>query len=161
MLNNGIFIARLNCCLILCLILWRDMQNHQNQVKRNCNLFFLLFSLLFLGNTAKGISFIEPYNYTNYSVERASGNSSLYAAPQNNNTGSGYVVLLFKKGIEGKGKLLTHKSNVSCSTIDNRFKDIALSNSGWIKHILTLYKVLVFPQEFISSFSFRGPPVLC
>ncbi|HTB31901.1 MAG TPA: hypothetical protein VK808_07740 [Bacteroidia bacterium] len=130
-------------------------------MKRYCNLFFLLFSLLFFGRSAKGISFIDPNHCNYFCVEGNNGNSFVCASQKNNNPGSDYVVILFKKGIEGKDKLFNFKSNITCTGTDNHFKDKALSNSGWVKYILYFSRIQIFPQEFICSFSFRGPPELC
>jgi hypothetical protein len=167
-IKNRVGIKKLNAGLSDCVTFAGEKQNHQNQVKKYCSigthsgsLFLLLFSILFLSNRAKGISFVDPAHSSYISVRDNAFCSAIRPGMNENTPHNDYVVILFKKGIEGKSKFFSFKANVHSVNIKTCFTSYSLSNAGWINYILSVSKIHVLPQELIPSLSHRGPPILC
>jgi hypothetical protein len=137
------------------------MQNQPYQLKRYCNLFIILVSLLFLSHASQGEGIGRPDNSCQFSIEACTYNTFTNVNTQDKKSSDEYNVLLFRKGIEGKGIQFSFNAKIHSLHIDTCLTDGNFANSGWVKHILSFSKSHLLPRAFIHSFSFRGPPVLC
>jgi hypothetical protein len=129
-------------------------------MKRFSSLFLILFSVLFLRNTAEGANADRTAhsfhaNVAHHKIFHASPKASM----ENKKPVKGYTAILFRLGIEGKSIAITYKAHPRTLDIDNVLKDVTV-NSSWLKHILLFSGSIVLQPEFISAFSFHAPPAL-
>jgi len=130
-------------------------------MKRYCNLFFLLFSLLFISNRATCASSDYSVNSDHFGIAAYTFNSSYSLSTQEPNSQNEFTLLLFRKGIEGKSPLLLYTANLNSLIIGGCFTDFAISKAGLIKHLLSFSDFLILPPEFLSAISSHAPPILC
>jgi hypothetical protein len=128
------------------------------QVKRYCSIFFILFSLLYIGNKAKYVvpDKLTTLNNTSFltnSIHVSRGSSMQGKKPHNE-----YAVIIFRNGIEGKTFLFSYTVDVYSSCLFD-CTDISETTSIGIKQALSFSHLIPLSPEFSSSLSFRGPPI--
>jgi hypothetical protein len=129
-------------------------------MKRYCKLFLFVFSLLFLNNGARCASSESSVNSNHVRISKYSVNSSYSLNNKERDPKSIFTQLLFRKGIEGKSPLLSFAANTHSLIIGFCLADFAVSQTGWIKYILSFSRFLTLTPQFLSSFSLHAPPVL-
>jgi hypothetical protein len=124
-------------------------------MKKYCNIFFLLFSLICLGNKAKCASAANPFN----SYILHSSAFALHAASMDGNSPhKKQTLILFRNGIEEKNisysSLFISPSSfiLECAAVTSKINPVR------IKYVLSFSHFLIIEPEFLSSFSFRAPP---
>lgn len=129
-------------------------------MSRHFKIFFLLLSFLSIGTIAKcAYSGNSSYSYHLINRPHVSHACSLVGM-NNNKPGKNQVLLLFRNGVEEKG-ILFPQSISNCSSLClTCISDNSLLNSGRVKYVLSFSDLLALPPEFLSSSSFRSPPVL-
>lgn len=130
-------------------------------MKRYCSLFLFLFFLLLINNRTIGASSDCSCNSGHLRIAACSYNSSYSLSKQDQNKQSEFTLLLFRKGIEGKGPLLSYAANANSLIIKFCLADFAVSKSGWIRYILSFSYFLALTPQFLSSFSLHAPPIVC
>ena len=93
----------------------------------------------------------EQYISTSHSISTMNG-----SVPDKD-----HVLILFRKGIDEKGILIFYPFNQKLSLSHEGSVDISFVNAGHIKYVLLFSHLLALPPEFLSSSSFRSPPILC
>jgi len=136
------------------------MLNYLNQVKRYCNLFFLLFSFFLYSGIANCRGVNTPVNGCTLSISPDLCHTCPMTNMHEKMPHNGYTVLLFRAGLEGKTFLVSFIAANQFLYVGNRFTDIALINLIRIKHILSHSDLLASPPEFLSAFTSHAPPVL-
>jgi hypothetical protein len=130
-------------------------------MNRYCNLFFLVFSLLFLSNRDAFANSINQANYCHSGIYTSTCVAPPGSSMQEKKTHNGYTLILIRLGIESKCPGISYKASVHSLDIGCCFTDIAISNAGWIKHILSFSDHNTIRPQFLSAFSLHGPPILC
>ena len=71
-----------------------------------------------------------------------------------------HLLVIFSKGIDEKNILFSYPLKKRPSFNNNSLKDVVVTNTGLVKYILSYSHLPAFQPEFISSLSFRAPPIL-
>lgn len=130
------------------------------KVKKYCNLFLLLFFLLFLGNTAKCANADKVSHALHIKTYCPPHHTLPKASMQKKKPARGYTTILFRLGIEGKGILIPLQTalypSFACS-ISTEF----VTNDSHAKYYLSFPDFLALSPQFLFSLSPHAPPVLC
>jgi len=137
------------------------MHNHTNQVKRYCNFFLILSSLIFISHAAKCAGTCNGVIGCKLSISPIASHTCLISSMNEKKPHNGYTVLLFRAGLEGKTFVFSFIADIHSLYLAYRFTDNALINLVRIKHILSHTDILALPREFLSAFTSHAPPVLC
>ena len=129
-------------------------------MKRHFKIFFLLLSLLSVGSIAKCAGSANHLSRNLINYPHISYAASV-AGMNGNRPTSERQLLLFRNGVDEKGILFSPSISQPSSLCLTSIPDIFLLNSGKVRFILTFSTFLALPPEFLSSSSFRSPPVLC
>ncbi len=129
-------------------------------MNRNFKIFFFLLTLLSIGTVAKCTSSVSA-PYSNRLINRPHVSHACNISGMNNNKpDKNQVLILFRNGIDEKGFLFSHTISYHSNLCLTSITDDSLLNSGRIKHVLSFADLLALPPEFLSSSSFRSPPIL-
>jgi hypothetical protein len=130
-------------------------------MKKYCKIFFFLFFITSFGITAKcadANNSLPPSHLTNSpSILHSCSALSM----NGNKPTTTHQLLLFRNGVDEKGILLSYYPYKNSASFSAIITDNYSINSGRIKYVLTFSDLLILPPEFLSSSSFRSPPVLC
>lgn len=130
-------------------------------MKRYCNLFFLLFFFLFIRNTAKCTNGSPRLYNCHLNTTPHKSHASPVSSMKEKKPHSGYTVLLFRAGLEGKSISFVYKAILQSVYIPGCIKVFDISSSPRLKFIISSSDCLVLSAEFLSAFSSHAPPGLC
>ena len=130
-------------------------------MKRHFKIFFFFLSFLSIGTLAKCASSDIPFNL-NYLINRPHvTHACLRQLGMNRNAPTkNQLLIFFRNGVDEKGFLFSHIISYHSHLCLTCISDNYLLNLGRVKYILSFSDFLAFPPEFLSSSSFRSPPIL-
>ena len=130
-------------------------------INRCLTIISFFISILYLGTAAKCTS-INNHLPSYHLINRPHiSHAFSISGREENDTPFELQFLLFRKGVDGKSILFSHSIYQNSSYYHKYIPDNFSINSRRVKYILSFFKFLALPPEFLSSFSLHSPPVFC
>jgi hypothetical protein len=130
-------------------------------MKQYLKIFLLFFSLGTLTIIAK-YGYVGRLSNSGVSEEQQYVSHALSVSTMNGSVpDKDHVLILFRKGIDEKGILFFYPFSQQSPFGYERPVDLSEAHAGHIKYVLLFSHLLALPPEFLSSSSFRSPPIPC
>ena len=94
-----------------------------------------------------------------FNSSRISLDSSLICMKRSNPINY-HLIVIFRNGVDEKNILFSYPLKSRPSFNNNNLTSVVPTNAGHVKHILSFSHCLALQPEFLSSSSFRSPPML-